>query len=245
MSNIVRNINLDDKDTLFYLLNVFHDVIHDYGPGSTPERWLLNQNLIRQFYPGRFTMLVPSIEEEGEAEAEEGDEGSPKKPRLETDVSIGGESAVVGLKRSRDILESVSTEELPKGQERRKVFPRAGPFIAKGTDKNAFRIELIPETKPEGMGITAETIEDARAISLTSSEILDFQAKKAVNIFLDALKNTLEFNAFNYMQQSMIDTGKSVFPEFDLSSIENCSYYDYVIVDFPQSNGWDEKNQKY
>lgn len=48
MSGIVRNINLDNKNTLFYLLNIFHDIIHDYGPGSSAERWLKIKNSNKQ-----------------------------------------------------------------------------------------------------------------------------------------------------------------------------------------------------
>lgn len=53
-----RKINLDDNQILFYLLNVIHDVIHDYGYLSNETRWLSNAKNVRQFLPDRFTLIV-------------------------------------------------------------------------------------------------------------------------------------------------------------------------------------------
>ena len=49
MSGPERTITLNDENALFYILNIFHDVIHDYGPGSD-DRWRVSQQIIKNFY---------------------------------------------------------------------------------------------------------------------------------------------------------------------------------------------------
>ena len=49
MSVSSRKITLNPENTLFYMLNVFHDVIHDYGPGAD-KRWSRSQQIIKEYY---------------------------------------------------------------------------------------------------------------------------------------------------------------------------------------------------
>jgi hypothetical protein len=43
------------------MANIYHDVIHDYGPGSSNERWEKVQKQLLQFEPDRFTILVGGV----------------------------------------------------------------------------------------------------------------------------------------------------------------------------------------
>ena len=40
----------------YFMVNKYHDVIHDYGPGSSDERWEKVQNQLTKFDPARFTL---------------------------------------------------------------------------------------------------------------------------------------------------------------------------------------------
>lgn len=53
-----RIINLNDKQIMFYLLNVIHDIIHDYGYLSSENRWINNAKNVKQFLPDRFTLII-------------------------------------------------------------------------------------------------------------------------------------------------------------------------------------------
>ena len=52
MSEIIRKAHFDDAIALFFLLSMTgHDIIHDYGTGSSPIRWKQNIKLIKDFHP--------------------------------------------------------------------------------------------------------------------------------------------------------------------------------------------------
>ena len=225
MSDIVRNINLDDKNTLFYLLNIFHDVIHDYGPGSSAERWLKNQNVIRQFYSDSLTMSVPM---------EAIEETQPSSPSSSQEYDGG--SRTITTTETRNAYKTQEKNVKPK-------FPGIGRKLGTGQEPRIVTLKMPDYQSNVAKGL--EGIENATSPIMTSIEIKYFEAKQIVDLFLDSFKNTVLFNAFNFMQQSMIDTKTQVFPVFDLSTVKSCSYYSYVIMFFPESNGWDEVNVNY
>lgn len=218
MSQQPKKINLDKKNTLFYLLNVFHDVIHDYGPGSSEDRWFHNQYIIKSFHEGAVTMSVPSTNIEGYVEE---DEDSPQKR-----IKRGGES-VVGLKRTqyeRDILSRPEEEISP-------LFAMKGAPLAKGISD---RIKFVAK------GPRADIINDAKSVSLTSSQVSYIESKNEVDAFLIAIKNDLEFNAFNMIQNIVFERNTngetSKFPKFDLSTYKSCFKLAYMVIFFPQHN---------
>lgn len=216
MNDIIRSINLDDKNTLFYLLNIFHDVIHDYGPGSTGERWFKNQNLIKSFYSDTLTMSIPS---ETISLIEEYDGGSRT-------ITTTDPTSV--YKPQSKILSKSSYKS---------KFPGMGQRL--GTRENY--ITVVDENRGRGV----EDVEMATCSNMSSIETKYFEAKQVSDLFLDAFKNTIIFNTFNFMQQLMIENSSAVFPIFDLSNVKSCAYYAYVIMFFPESNGWDEVNMNY
>lgn len=54
---MTRYMPYDKHDFRFIMANLFHDIIHDYGPGSSSERWEKVQNQLKQFGQ-QFTITV-------------------------------------------------------------------------------------------------------------------------------------------------------------------------------------------
>lgn len=222
MSDIVRSINLDNKNTLFYLLNIFHDVIHDYGPGSSSERWLKNQNLIRQFYSDTLTMSVPTEIASSPSSSQDNDYDGGSR----TITTTGTKSAY-------------KTQETPL----KAKFPGLGQRLGTGQQPRIVTLKMPDYKTNIAQGI--EDTEVASSSNMSSIEAKYFDTKQVFDLFLDSFKNTINFNAFNFMQKTMLDTKTHVFPIFDLSTVKLCSYYAYVIIFFSGSNGWDEVNVNY
>jgi hypothetical protein len=215
--DVIREINLDDKNTFFYMLNIFHDIIHDYGPNSSEDRWFRNQNLIKAFYSETFTMSVPLTKEVSVSSLTE---ETSVNEELQGGRLLGYSSVPkIGKfpKTSRNIVQPtyVTQKKLP-------TFTKLGTNIALGLDN--------PTAKP---------------MNISNIESKYFEAKQVVDLFLDSLKTGLEFNAFNFMQQLMIEKNMHVFPTFDLSTVKNCAYYAYMITFFPGDNSWDKVNMNY
>jgi hypothetical protein len=227
MNNEPIKINLNKKNTLFYLLNVFHDVIHDYGPGSAEDRWFKNQYIVKSFYEGAFTMSVPIKEEEEEKE----EEIVSKKPR-----TFGGR-IISDLTSSISPLESqqMAIKQPETQQVQLKELQLEQPLTMLPT------LPEQPRRKVRGLARGIEQnnlLEEAKPMSLTSSQISYFEAKNELDGFLSSLKNNLEFNAFNIIQNDIFEntTNKKtpIFPMFDLSTYINCYKLAYMIVFFPQ-----------
>lgn len=209
MNNVIREINLENKNSFFYLLNIFHDIIHDYGPGSSEDRWFKNQNLIKAFYSETFTMQSPSS-------------NVSVTPSSSQELQ-GGEKAFSSVSRTGKI-----SKMLDKGQP---------TYVQK---RQPLTIQTIGTNI--ALGLDAE---NATPMNVSGIDAKYFEAKQVVDIFLDAFKTGIEFNAFNFMQKLMIEKNMTRFPTFDLSTVKNCAYYAYIITFFPSNNKWDELNMNY
>jgi len=226
-------INLNKKNALFYLLNVFHDVIHDYGPGSAEDRWLKNQYIVKSFYEGTLTMSVPSskIEQEQEEEEEE-EESISKKPRI-----FGGR-IITDLASSITPLESrqIAIKEPETQQLELKQLQLVQPLTILPTPPEQPRRKVKGLAKGIEQGNLLE--EDAKPMSLTSSQKSYFQHKNEVDEFLSSLKNNLEFNAFSIIQNNIFENTSNkkspIFSLFDLSTYISCYKSAYMVVFFPQ-----------
>ena len=71
---MTHQIQLTDKQMLFYQLNIIHDIIHDYGFYAAETRWQKNAANVRQYLPDRFTLVIE--EETNEDDDEEEDDGA-------------------------------------------------------------------------------------------------------------------------------------------------------------------------
>lgn len=56
-----RYMPYDEHDFRFIMANLFHDVIHDYGPSASDERWEKVQQQLTQFDKNRYTIFVGGV----------------------------------------------------------------------------------------------------------------------------------------------------------------------------------------
>ena len=153
-----RTINFDDAGALYLALNIKgHDVIHDYGKGSTAERWLKNSALVRQFINSG-TFSLPTDDSKRKRSISEEEENISKK------VKRGGVEGSGSDEESELDLQYITPnrspiKKLPETQntdlESQSQSQFQSPFDIKSYQPNR-KIETQESSTQTGRDITSE-----------------------------------------------------------------------------------------
>lgn len=129
---MTRTLHFEKEDTLYLLLNIIgHDVIHDYGSGSSEKRWQKNQILIKQFYNDYLTFSNPLKGGNGEKRGRD-----DTMIQMETEEESSAPLSIGRIGESSNIFGFVK-EEPPRIKVKANIKP-SGPGQKVGTsdDKN-------------------------------------------------------------------------------------------------------------